>query len=293
MSESKISPLVSIITVNYNQNDVTIDFLNSIAKINYPNFEVVVVDNGSEIAFQYDKKSNRIKIIRSEQNLGFAGGNNLGINVASGSYYLLINNDTEVESDFLEPMVKQMEMHSNIGIISPKIIYYGTDIVQYAGYTKVNPLTGRNRTIGLGKRDSDLFNKINETYYPHGAAMLVNKNALKIVGLMPEEYFLYYEELAWGELFRKKGFKIFYNPYSKIFHKESISIGNKNPLKEYYISRNRILFMKNFQKNSHLIVFYLFLVLFSIPKTTLLKLAKLEVSQLKAFYKGILWNIKN
>ncbi len=293
MSEIKKLPLVSIITINYNQNTVTIDFLKSLETISYSNFEVIVVDNGSKKSFQYDKKIFQVKIIRSDKNLGFAGGNNLGMKSAKGQYYLLINNDTEVESCFLEPMVELMEINSNIGIISPKIIFYGTDILQYAGYTKVNPFTGRNKTIGFGSKDNNAFNKISETYYPHGAAMLVSKNAMEVVGFMPEEYFLYYEELAWGELFRKKGFKIFYNPYSRILHKESMSIGKLNPLKEYYISRNRILFMRRFNSKKKLLVFFMFISIFSIPKALIIFTIKGEFKQLKAFLKGVFWHIYN
>ncbi|HSJ66273.1 MAG TPA: glycosyltransferase family 2 protein, partial [Anditalea sp.] len=133
-------PLVSIISINYNQSQLTIEMIRSLKKISYPNYEIIIVDNASPsedpqlIADAYPD----VTLIRSKENLGFSGGNNIGIRAAKGEYFLFLNNDTEVESDFLEPLVDHFKSHPETGIASPKIIFFGTDDrIQYAGCTGI------------------------------------------------------------------------------------------------------------------------------------------------------------
>ena len=123
--------------------------------------------------------------------------------------------------------------------------------------------------------------------------MMIPGKVLKEVGLMPEMYFLYYEELDWCEQFKRKDYKIYYQCRSLIYHKESMSTGKHSPLKTYYLTRNRILFMRRNVGPVSVFVFMLFLVFFTIPKNTLLYLVKKQTGHLKAFWKGIYWNIRH
>jgi len=136
-----IMPLVSIITINYNQSEVTFELLKSLRNISYPNVEIIVVDNASPSDHPERIKENfpEIQLLLSETNLGFAGGNNLGVRVAKGDYLLFMNNDVEVPVDFLEPLVATLEDDESIGMVSPIIkFHWDSNLIQYAGYNPIN-----------------------------------------------------------------------------------------------------------------------------------------------------------
>lgn len=283
-------PLISFITINYNQAQVTCDLLQTLTKISYSPIEIFVVDNASkEDSSIILKKFPIVNFIRSETNLGFAGGNNLAIRKAKGKYLFFINNDTEVEKDFLQPILKFMEANPKVGMASPRIIYHNSEnIIQYAGANKINNLTGRGSKIGFKEINNGQYSKNRKTDYGHGAALIVKTDAVEKIGLMPEVYFLYYEEHDWCEQFKRAGFEIYYIGESEIFHKESMSIGIKSPLKTYYLTRNRLLFFKRNYSKIDCIIFSLFFYLLAVPKTTLSLLLNRETANLKAFYKGII-----
>ena len=167
---------VSIISINYNQAEVTCEMLSSLQKLTYPNVEIIVIDNGSPTDPTQIITSSfpDIKYIRSNHNLGFAGGNNLGIKNSTGDYIMFLNNDTEVDPGFLEPLVQLFESNPYAGLASSKILYHNSDdVIQYAGSTSINPFTGRNKRIGFMEKDSGQYESIRETDLGHGAAMMV------------------------------------------------------------------------------------------------------------------------
>ncbi len=123
--------------------------------------------------------------------------------------------------------------------------------------------------------------------------MMISREALEQVGPMPELYFLYYEEFDWCEQFRRKGYKIYYQPKSLIYHKESMTTGKNSPLKTYYITRNRILFMRRNVQLPARMVFLLYFIFLTVPKNTLQFLLQRESVHLKAFWRGILSNVRN
>lgn len=289
-------PLVSIITINFNKIELTLALLNSLESITYPNIEIIVVDNGSELNPKavIEEKYPNVKIIVSTINLGFAGANNLGIKMAQGKYLLFINNDTEVDTDFLQPLVKKMETTDKVGMASPKIIYHGTNnIIQYAGATKINKYTGRGRKVGHLEVDMGQHDVIKETQLGHGAAMMVPSKVIQEVGPMPEIFFLYYEEHDWCEKIKNAGYKIYYVGNSKVYHKESMSIGKDNYLKTYYMTRNRLLYMRRNAHGLDLIISWCFYVVFAFPKNLLKNLMRYKGGHLMAFFRGIIWNFKN
>lgn len=285
-------PLVSVISVNYKQTEVTLEFLRSLSQITYKNIEILLVDNGSgqDMADKVRKDFPEVLVIISKENLGFAGGNNLAIEKAKGKYLMFLNNDTEVESDFLEPLVQVMEQDATLGLISPKIIYYDTKLIQYAGAVGINPYTGRGSKIGHLEADTGQYNDIRNTDLGHGAAMMIPMEVVKKVGMMPDIFFLYYEEHDWCELIKRAGYGVKYVGTSKIYHKESVSVGRESPLKTYYMTRNRLLFMRRNYSGMPLIMSMLFFVFLAIPKNTL-KFARKSIPLLKSFYRGIFWNM--
>jgi len=286
-------PLVSIISVNYKQLQITIEFLNSLQKITYPNIEIFLVDNDSNepIKSTINNLFPNVNVIESSENLGFAGGNNLAIRQAKGKYLLFINNDTEVDPGFLENLVFELENDSSIGIASPKIIYYNqSELIQFAGAKSINKLTGRG-SILKSEYDTGQYDDCYETGLIHGAAMIVPMDVIKKVGLMPEIYFLYYEELDWCEMIKKAGYKALYIGKSKIYHKESVSVGRDSPFKTYFMARNRLIFIKRNTKGLNLILSILFFVFISLPKNIIFFLLKGKISHVKFFLKGFWWSI--
>ena len=236
---------VSIITINFNGLSDTCALIESIPFND--DLEVIVVDNSSEKdeASLISAKYSQIKVIRSPQNLGFAGGNNLGIKAARGKYLFFINNDTIFKEFNVQALIDRLESSPKIAIVCPKIRFaWGSHPIQYAGYTPLSNITVRNQAIGFGEEDHGQYDIAHPTPYAHGAAMLIKREALEKVGLMPECYFLYYEELDWSMMFTRAGFEIWYDPACTVYHKESRATGQNSPLRTYYIVRNRLLLVK-------------------------------------------------
>ena len=288
-------PLVSIVSINYNQSGVTLDFLKSVYQISYPNYEVIIVDNASpnDTPDLIKEKFPQVKLIKSEKNLGFAGGNNLGILASKGKYILFINNDTEVEKDFLEPLVDAFEKDSSLGMASSKILFFnspGKNTLQYAGGTKINYTKGTGKFIGYGEPDTGKY-KTAYTELIHGAAVMVPRKLMQTVGVWPDMYFLYYEEIDWSEHFKKSGYKLKYIAESKVYHKESMSIGKATTLRVYYMNRNRLLFTRRNASGFSKIKAVLYFSLTSLPKSSLYFLYKVKFSLLAALWKAVFWNI--
>lgn len=287
-------PVVTIITINYNQLQVTCQLLDSLRKVTYPAMEVIVVDNHSAIdpTQVISEKYPEVKLLVSNENLGFAGGNNLGIQASKGDYLLFLNNDTEVDPEFLEPLVALFESNPVAGAASSKILYHNSDeIIQYAGSTRIDPFTGRSKRIGWMEKDLGQHNVQRETDLAHGAAMMVPRRVIDKVGMMPEFFFLYYEEVDWCESIKKGGYKIYFVPDSKVYHKESMSIGKSSTLKTYYMTRNRLLYMRRNTTGINKITWILFFLLFSLPKNALMFTLRRDMEHAKAFWKGLLWNM--
>jgi GT2 family glycosyltransferase len=289
-------PLVSIISINYNAPEVTAEMLRSLRGVTYPKIEIIIVDNASTKGDVDQLKVDfpEIILIKSSENLGFAGGNNLGIRKSKGEFILLLNNDTEVDSGFLEPLINKFQSDQSIGAISPKIYFYHIpNMIQYAGVSPINKYTTRSTGWGFTKIDEGQFDEDKESYFAHGAAMLVPREVIKKVGLMAEIYFLYYEEMDWGQRIRNAGYKIYYVHNSVVYHKESVSTGKESPLKTYYMNRGRIIYMRRNVKGFDLLIAFLYQNLIAIPKNLVFYLIKGNLKLFDAYYRAVLWNIKN
>jgi GT2 family glycosyltransferase len=288
------NPLVSIITVNFNNAAVTMALLKSLRNVKYANTEVIVVDNASKedpgiIATEYPE----VILIRNKENQGFAGGNNRGIEAAKGDIIFLLNNDTEVDENFLQPVVSLFATDANIGIVSSKLIYFNSDnIIQYAGGEPLNPLTGRGKFIGTGEKDTGQYNTAHTTSLAHGAAMAIHRRVFDKIGLLPEMYFLYYEELDFSEHAIKSGFTIWVQPLSVVYHKESMSVGKDSPIKVYYQNRNRLLFISRNSTGFKRIISTIFFVCAALPVASFRYISKGKWQYFSLLWKGFFWNIK-
>ncbi|MCX6252596.1 MAG: glycosyltransferase family 2 protein [Bacteroidetes bacterium] len=288
-------PLVSIITVTYDHPEVTCQLLGSLRKITYSPIEIIVVDNASpnDDPTIIPQTFPEVHFIQSKENIGFAGGNNLGIRVAKGKYVLLLNNDTEVDPGFLEPLVAKFETDAGMGAASPKIkFFYTPDTLQFAGLSPINPYTIRSRGYGFGVIDTGQFNQDALTNFVHGAAMMVPIEVIHKVGLMAECYFLYYEELDWATRIKNAGYDLWYIHNSVVLHKESVSTGKMSPLKVYYMNRARLLYLRRNITGFPFLVAIMYQLCISIPKNAMKFLMKGESGHFKAFHKAVLWHVK-
>lgn len=293
MTENK-SPLISIITLNYNQIKVTCEFLDSTEKLTYRNFEIILVDNASKenptelIRSKYPD----VRLIVNDTNLGFTGGNNVGIRAAKGDYYFVVNNDTEVTPDLFERLLEPFAADPTIGVVCPKIRYFhNPNIIQYAGFTEINPVTGRNTGIGDKEEDKGQHDVGGYTAYAHGAAMLLRRDVVEKAGTLADIFFIYYEELDWSARIRRAGYNIYYQPKALIYHKESITMGKESPIKAYYHNRNRILFMRRNSTPFQFSLFLFFLTFAIVPKTFLKYTFKGQFTHLKNLLRGLAWNL--
>jgi len=289
-------PIVTIISVQYGQMDVTAEMLESLLHITYPNIEIILIDNASPDcdAKLLKRRFPSITLIENPINVGFAAANNLGIVIAKGKYVLLLNNDTIVEPEFLEPLVNKLESNTKIGAVSPKIRFFSSpNTIQYAGMTPMNNYTIKNQSIGYGKKDIRQYDEDRRTSFAYGTAMMVPVSVINEVGLLPEIYFLYYEELDWGLSIQKAGYEIHYVHNSLIYHKESVTTGEFSPLKTYYLTRSRLIFMR---RNFHGLKFILslgYLIFISVPKNIFSRITKGEFKLLSSYCKALGWHIKN
>jgi GT2 family glycosyltransferase len=288
-------PLVSIVTLTWNQTKITCEFLESTRNFTYKNYEILVCDMGSETdPTEYINSQNypNTKVLRSEKNLGFTGGNNWGIRQARGEYIFIVNNDTEVTPNLLEALLEPFYEDATIGVTCPKIrFYHHPEIIQYAGFNPINVYTGRTTSVGNKEVDKGQYDTSGYTYGAHGCAMMVKREVIDKVGMFPEKFFIYYEEWDWSSRIIKAGYKIYYQAKGLIYHKESITMGKQSAIKVYYHTRNRILYMRRNTSMLQFLAFITFFILFTAPKATLKFAFKRQFQHLKSFVKGTMWNL--
>jgi hypothetical protein len=306
-----MKPHICIIILNWNGWKDTIECLESLYQITYPNYTVILVDNGSEDDspgqirsycdgkikvespfFDYNPKNKPIKIfeysheevakgnskidemnsipsnqrivfIKNEKNYGFAEGNNIGMRFAlskcSPEYLLLLNNDTVVDTFFLEELVEVSRIDKMVGFVGPKIYYYTfegrTDIISHAGGT-LDYWRGAADHIGDKKIDTGEYNEITKVSYLSGACVLVTRSVIDRIGLLNSEYFLYWEDADWCVRGTRSGYTCLYAPKARIWHKiggSSVSVTT-----EYYSTRNRFFFMRDNATSIQLFIFFIY-----------------------------------
>lgn len=288
---------LSIITINYNGLNDTCELMDTLP-LEDKSIEVIVVDNASkeDEATIIEQHYPQVRVIRSQKNIGFAGGNNLGIKAAKGKYLFFINNDTLLEvrgkrlevREMFQPLIDRLESSPKVGVVCPKIRFsWGDNPIQFAGYTPLSRITMRNRAIGCGESDQGQYNTAHPTPYAHGAAMMVKREVIEKAGLMPECYFLYYEELDWSMMIRRAGYDIWYEPAFTVYHKESQTTGQQSPLRTYYITRNRLLFVKRNNLSATRFLSYIYLIGIVACRDMLKYLLQRRIDLAKAALRGI------
>lgn len=257
-------PIVYIIVLNWNRSDDTIACLDSLSHLNIKDFKlfVTLVDNGStndciESIKRFKTGKYNINIIENQSNLGFAEGNNVGIEYAlknNADYVFILNNDTLVDKDIINKLLKAADRYKDAGIFTPKIYFakgfefhkkykkneLGKVIWSAGGQIDWNNVYGEN--AGVDEVDNGQFGKNRETDFATGAAMFVRSEVFKKYGLFDERYFMYFEDVDLCFRYKRSGGKIIYVGSAILWHKVAQSSGIGSDLNDYYITRNRLLF---------------------------------------------------
>ena len=285
------NPMVSIIILNWNTTEITCALLRSLKdNLSYSNIEIIIVDNGSKKNPSSDFLAilDNIKIILNPTNYGFSAGCNIGVRVATGNYYFFLNSDSEITTGVIESLLSTFFIDKQTGLVSPVIhCYNDKHQVEYAGYTRIHPITGRSKVITKGVQNLHPHNSLSETYFAYGAAMMISKEVYEDVGGLCEEYFAYYEELDWSNRVREKGYKIYCNLEAKVFHKGSMSTATNMPFKTFLLTRNRMLYMK---RNFYGVNYFLFMVYFFLiasPKNLVSYMISFQFDNFVAYLKAL------
>jgi len=304
------NPKVSIIILNWNGLEDTIDCLESLKKITYPNYEVIVVDNGSrekDAQVLKDKFSDYIHLIRNEKNYGYTGGNNIGIRYASSNsspdYFLIINNDVVVAPDFLTTMIKIAKYDTSIGILGPKLYYYSYPGIIYSTVSKINMWTGSFISTGHKQLDTGQYDVQQDADCLSGCCLLVSKEVIHKIGLLDESFFSYCDEIDYCFRAQKAGFRNIYVPQAVAWHKKVLSkkfcgkftyAEKGRPLDLYYGTRNNFKFMRKHGSKKQYLTFLLHFVCWRLCfMTGILLLYHRNISELVAFYRGTIDGLLN
>ncbi len=283
---------VSIIIVNFNQKQLTLDCLKSLQKISYPNYEIVLVDNGST-----DGSPGIIKIkfpkarqIELKENTGFVGGNNAGLKIAKGEYVLFLNNDTKVTSNFLEPLVEDFQKDKTLGIVQSKILVMDQPelLDNVASYQTFNGFLFHEGYL----QPKNQYNDFVTSFSAKGACMMVRRNVLKL-GAFDKDYFAYFEEtdLCWRAWIL--GYKVGFEPRSVIYHKMgATSLVMRSAFVHYHSFKNRIrTILKNADFVTLIYMFPIHVVLCLALSIYFLISGNTQAAS--AILKAIWWNIAN
>ena len=242
-------PLISVITVNWNGKHLLGECLDSLFVQSFRDFEIIVVDNGSQDgSVEYIRERYTcVKVVHLTENQGYAGANNAGIGIASGKYLAFLNNDTKVDPDWLENLIKEADKNSpSIGMWACKIVSYeNPGIIDNVGLILYPD--GLARGKGRLERDSGQYDQQHEALFPSGCAGLYRKEMLDEIGLFDKNFFAYADDVDLGLRARLAGWGCVYVPAAKVYHKYSSSTSAYSPLKVFLVERNRIwVLLKNY-----------------------------------------------
>lgn len=247
----KNNPLVSIIVLNYNAGKLLYDCIDSIQKLDYENIETIVVDNISTDNSQNvcKEKFPNIKLIQNEKNLGYCGGNNVGIKQAQGKYILVLNPDTIVESNLISELLLAFTKKGN-GLYQPKILSLDEKkILQSTG--NMIHLFGFGFARDKGKIETNEINEINSVGYASGTCLFSSKIIFEKLGFFDDFLFLYHDDLDLGWRAKQQKIKSYFVPNSAIYHAESYSL-KWSKKKFYWLERNRLYCLKTHYSNKTL-----------------------------------------
>jgi len=239
---------VVVVILNYKAKDEALKCIQSVKKSDYQNVDILVIDNNSQDGLgEVLVGSKEVEYIQTGDNLGYTGGNNIGIKKAiekGADYIFILNADAELERTAISNLVEVAES-KDAGIVGPKILFNDKQTIWYAGgkLDLANVIGGHR---GVDEKDHGQYEMIEETENVTGGAMFVGREVFEKIGFFDDKYFLYYEDSDFCFRAKKEGFKLFYAPKAIVYHENAKSTGLGSPLQDYFITRNRMIFASKF-----------------------------------------------
>ncbi len=241
------SKKVIVLILSYNGKKLLDDSISSYLQNNYDNFEVVIIDNGStdQTKEYVESKWPEVKVLRTEVNLKYSGGFNFGLEYAFGEqkadYVLITNNDVKVDSNIIKATVEVAESNTKVAFVTGKVYYYDDPEVFQTCGREWEEKNWRGDDIGIGEKDKGQYDSVRELPWCDDIFWLVNKDIYDKVGGYNTEFAFQAEDFEWQIRAKKEGYKIYYTPDAKLWHKESVTIGKVSPFKMYYNFRNPLI----------------------------------------------------
>lgn len=299
-----IKPSVYVLILNWNGKDLMEDSITSYLNNDYPNFEVVMIDNGStDDSVEFVKKNfSKVIILQNEKNIGYSGGFNIGLDYAfnkkNAAYVLISNNDVKADGRVISELVKVAEEDEKIGFVTGKVYYYDHPTILQTVGKKSDPVRWNGGDIGVREEDKGQYDEISERAFADDIYTLVRRKLYEKTGGYDTTFFLQCEEYDWQARAKKIGYRIMFTPFAKIWHKDSMTLGKISPLKAYYDARNPMLvilkhkspeffrryFWLHFRKNVLKISLKVLLKRFELKKTYKIW---------AGFFSGLYWGLKN
>lgn len=283
---TKKLPLVSAIVPTFNLKDIFMECLESIVKQDYPNLEIIVIDNGEDGAYKLaQKKYPKITVKKSSENLGSTGGMNAGLKLAKGDFIWFIDHDNILNPDMLSIMVELAQSKKNIGVVTPKILYFKPRNTIWSAGTSVSMITGIN--YSREGKDVGQYETVEEVEIAP-ANFLVKRELINKVGFYDDVYWVSYEDADWCARVRKSGYKIIYTPHAICYHKipflDKLTSKRRWLGRAYLTARNKIIFMRKCSP-----YFLLFVLLYPVwfCLYTYQAIKYRDFSALKNFYRGM------
>ncbi len=301
-------PLVCIIILNWNGLKDTLECLESVKKITYHNYKIIIIDNASanDEAHTLRKNCSRdVDVLLTAQNYGYTGGNNVGISYAlekyNPAYILILNNDTIVDPEFMTNMINVADSDKKTGIVGAKVYYHRyPNLIQSAG-GGMNMYLGKVYHIGGKKFDKGQFDMQRSVAYVVGCCMLIKSEVIKKIGLLDEQFFCYWDESDYCFRCRKAGYDVVHSPQALVWHKKPVKlkIWERTPKKtarsiiSYYPFRNNFLFMRKHARRIEYITFILYFFTYNfIFNTGACLVYHRDLIRFKEFLRGILDGVK-
>jgi GT2 family glycosyltransferase len=297
MHESVKSSLVSLVILTYNSEKDIERCLDSVKSLVYPSLEVIVVDNAScdETVNLIERKYNSARLIKSNKNIGFAAGINLGIAQAKGDFILLLNPDTEIDPFCVSQLVRVINTDSKIAVCGAKILLFDSrHIIQHAG--GLYSLIGVSVDKGMFEQDKGQYNRIEEVTFACGACMLIRRSTISQIGLLDSSFFIYHEDVDFCIRAWFCGNKTVFVPDALVYHKSGylteIDQNSSNPVIVFHKHKNTlIILLKNFPILS--IIFWFPLSIFYKMIWVLYFSFKKDWKSSLSIIKSVLWVINN
>jgi hypothetical protein len=307
MVTEKRTPYVVVLIISYNGKELLEESVSSYLANEYPNFDVIVIDNGSTDGTQKYMKEffPEASVVRLEKNKGYQGGFNFGfkfvVNDRNPDYILISNNDVRVDSKAIYELVKVAETDSKIGFVTGKVYFYNIkgkrNILQTVG-KKSNPVSIVGDHIGSGEEDVGQYDNVEERDFCDDVFLLVRGSVVEKTEGFDEDFIMQYEETDWQFRSKKLGYKIYYTPHAKLWHKVGLSTGGPDSsLRHFNNRRSHILLIKKNGTKKQCINFLLKSIFYDLPISVLFFITRnrldLAIAHLKGNVSGIIWIINN